>query len=41
LAAGGQIIEQKTQQPLIYNKENLMNPSFIVSRTAYVIQNLE
>ncbi len=41
LATGCQMIEHKTQLPIIYNKESLMNPSFIVSRTAYVIKTLE
>ncbi len=28
--AGGQVISQETQAPMIYNKENLLNPYFIV-----------
>ncbi len=28
--AGGTVISQETQQPMVYNKENLLNPFFIV-----------
>jgi 3'(2'), 5'-bisphosphate nucleotidase len=28
--AGGQVISQDTQQPMVYNKANLLNPHFIV-----------
>lgn len=31
-AAGVQVIDQNTQQPLQYNKENLLNPYFLVTR---------
>jgi len=27
--AGGQVINNETQKPLAYNKENLLNPHFI------------
>lgn len=31
-AAGIKVINQKTKQPLLYNKENLLNPYFLVSK---------
>jgi len=31
-AAGVQVIDQNTQEPLRYNKENLLNPYFLVTR---------
>jgi len=30
LYAGGQVVNAKTMQPLVYNKSSLLNPSFIV-----------
>ena len=30
-AAGLEVISKETDQPLLYNKENLLNPWFIVS----------
>ena len=31
-AAGVQVIDNTTKQPLRYNKENLLNPYFLVSQ---------
>ena len=31
-AAGISVISQETQKPLLYNKENLLNPWFLVSK---------
>ena len=33
-AIGGEVIHAETKKPLIYNKENLKNPSFIASTKA-------
>ncbi|MDG1840860.1 MAG: inositol monophosphatase family protein, partial [Crocinitomicaceae bacterium] len=33
-ALGGEVIHAETKKPLIYNKENLKNPSFIASTKA-------
>ncbi len=30
-AAGGKVINQETQKPLLYNRENLLNPYFLVT----------
>jgi 3'(2'), 5'-bisphosphate nucleotidase len=30
--AGGQVLQYDTEQPLLYNKENLLNPWFVAKR---------
>jgi len=30
--SGGQMVDKETQTPLVYNKENLLNPWFIAKR---------
>ena len=32
-AVGVNVISKETNQPLLYNKENLLNPWFLVSKT--------
>ena len=39
-ALGGEVIDAETKKPLIYNKENLKNPSFI-ARTKVMLKNID